>query len=59
VLKKIDIGIQYNKLLAIIVTVEDLGLEERLKKSYTIDEYTKRVLTKVKGDFAINEQGLI
>ena len=59
ILKKIDIGIQYNELLATITTIENSELEERLKKSYTIDKCTKRVLTKVKGNFAINKQGLI
>ena len=50
---------QYNKLLATIATVEDSELEDRLKKAYTTDKCAKRVLTKVKGNFAINEQGLI
>ena len=59
ILKKMDIGIQYNELLATIATMENLELEERLKKSYVIDKYAKRTLTKVKGDFAINKQGLI
>jgi hypothetical protein len=46
-------------LLATISIVKDTKLKERLKKSYVIDECAKRVLTKVKGDFAINKQGLI
>ncbi|KFZ00143.1 hypothetical protein V500_01163, partial [Pseudogymnoascus sp. VKM F-4518 (FW-2643)] len=49
----------YNELLATIATVENSELEDRLKKAYAIDECAKRVLTKVEGDFAINEQGLI
>jgi hypothetical protein len=59
ILKKIDAGIQYNKLLVTISIVKDTELEERLKKSYVTDECAKRVLTKVEGDFAIDEQGLI
>ncbi len=46
-------------MLATIAIVEDTELEARLKKSYATDECAKRVLTKVEGDFAINEQGLI
>ncbi|KFY92703.1 hypothetical protein V500_04066 [Pseudogymnoascus sp. VKM F-4518 (FW-2643)] len=59
ILKKTDAGMQYNELLATIATVENSELEERLKKAYATDECAKRVLTKVEGDFAINEQGLI
>ncbi|KFY32530.1 hypothetical protein V493_00106 [Pseudogymnoascus sp. VKM F-4281 (FW-2241)] len=50
---------QYNELLATIAMVEDSELEERLKKAYATDECAKRVLSKVEGDFAIDEQGLI
>ncbi|KFY76783.1 hypothetical protein V499_03669, partial [Pseudogymnoascus sp. VKM F-103] len=49
----------YNELLATISIVKDIELEARLKKSYATDECAKRVLTKVEGDFAIDEQGLI
>lgn len=59
ILKQTDTGLEYNKLLATIAIVEDTELEERLKKAYAIDEYIKQVLTKVKGDFAIDKQGLI
>ncbi|KFY83077.1 hypothetical protein V498_08311 [Pseudogymnoascus sp. VKM F-4517 (FW-2822)] len=59
ILKKTDAGIQYNELLATISIVEDIELKKRLKKAYATDECAKRVLNKVKGDFAINEQGLI
>ncbi|KFY69492.1 hypothetical protein V496_00198 [Pseudogymnoascus sp. VKM F-4515 (FW-2607)] len=59
ILKKTDAGIQYNELLATISIVENTELEKRLKKAYAIDECAKRVLNKVDGDFAINEQGLI
>ncbi|OBT70717.1 hypothetical protein VF21_10638, partial [Pseudogymnoascus sp. 05NY08] len=59
ILKETDAGMQYNELLVTIATVEDSELEERLKKAYATDECAKRVLSKVKGDFAINEQGLI
>ncbi|OBT70641.1 hypothetical protein VF21_10648 [Pseudogymnoascus sp. 05NY08] len=59
ILKKTDAGMQYNELLATIAIVEDLELEERLKKAYATDECAKRVLSNVKGDFTIDEQGLI
>jgi hypothetical protein len=59
ILKETDAGIQYNELLATISIVEDTELEERLKKAYATDECAKRVLNKVDGDFAIDEQGLI
>jgi hypothetical protein len=42
-----------------ISIVKDIELKERLKKSYITDECIKRVLTKVKGDFTIDKQGLI
>ena len=47
--------IRYNKLLAIIATIEDLELEDRLKKAYITDKCIKRVLTKIKGNFTINK----
>ena len=50
---------QYNELLATIAVIEDTELKERLKNAYGIDECAKRVLTKVDGDFTIDEQGLI
>ncbi|KFY86131.1 hypothetical protein V498_07592 [Pseudogymnoascus sp. VKM F-4517 (FW-2822)] len=59
ILKKTDAGIQYNELLATISIVEDTELEKRLKKAYATDECAKRVLNKVDGDFAIDEQELI
>ncbi|KFY32334.1 hypothetical protein V493_00296 [Pseudogymnoascus sp. VKM F-4281 (FW-2241)] len=59
ILKETNAGMQYNELLATIAMVEDSELEERLKKAYATDECAKRVLSKVKGDFAINGQGLI
>ncbi len=42
-----------------ISVVEDTELESRLKKAYATDECAKRVLAKIEGDFAIDEQGLI
>ncbi|KFY47335.1 hypothetical protein V494_00038 [Pseudogymnoascus sp. VKM F-4513 (FW-928)] len=59
ILKETDVGMQYNELLATIATIENSELEDRLKKAYITDECAKRVLTKVEGDFAIDEQGLI
>jgi hypothetical protein len=50
---------QYNELLATIAIVKDTELEMRLKNAYVTDECAKQVLAKVKGSFAINEQGLI
>jgi hypothetical protein len=50
---------QYNELLATIAIVEDTELETRLKNAYATDECAKRVLAKVEGSFAIDEQGLI
>jgi hypothetical protein len=59
ILKKTDEGMQYNELLATIAIVEDTELETRLKEAYATDECAKRVLSKVEGSFAIDEQGLI
>ena len=59
ILKKTDEGMRYNELLATIAIVEDTELETRLKNAYATDECAKRVLTKVEGSFAIDEQGLI
>jgi hypothetical protein len=59
ILKKTDTGMQYNELLATIAIVEDTELKKRLKDAYAIDECAKRTLNKVKGNFSINEQGLI
>ena len=59
ILKKTEEGMQYNELLATIAIVEETELEERLKKAYATDECAKRVLNKVEGNFAIDEQGLI
>ena len=46
---------EYNELLATISIVKDIGLKQRIKDAYKIDECVKRVLEKTKGDFAINE----
>ena len=55
ILKQTEVGLQYNELLATIAIIEDIELEKRLKEAYGIDECVKRVLSKVEGDFAIDE----
>ena len=59
ILKETNEGMQYNELLATIAIVKDTELEKKLKDAYQTDECAKRVLAKVEGNFAINEQGLI
>jgi hypothetical protein len=50
---------QYNKLLATIAIVKDTELEKRLKQVYATNKCAKWALTKTKGNFVINKQGLI
>ena len=41
ILKKTDVGLEYNELLATIATVENTELEKRLKEAYSTDECVK------------------
>lgn len=51
---------EYNyKLLATILVVEDIQLEQQIKKAYLIDEYTLRVLRELTAEFAIDQQKLL
>ena len=42
-----------------IAIIKDIKLKKRLKNAYATDKCAKRVLNKVKGNFTIDEQGLI
>jgi hypothetical protein len=42
-----------------IAIIEDIELKQKLKDAYITDEIVKWTLNKVKGNFSINEQGLI
>jgi hypothetical protein len=55
ILKKTDVEIQYNELLAIIAIIEDTELKQRLKNAYVTDKIAKQTLNKVKGNFSINK----